>query len=251
MRPRIGITTSTLHRGPEGPIRESSATHLVYARCIYNAGGLPLLLPTLPEADAEAILQPLDGLLLSGGGDIDPAYWGEVPHPNLGVVDPARDRFEMALLRIALQRDLPVFGICRGVQVMAVATGGDIWQDLPTQRPESLPHKQSSDRAIPTHSVHVASGSTLARILGLKSVDSADDVCLMVNSFHHQAPRKCGTVFSPVAWCTDGLIESLTIPEHAFALGVQWHPEEMAASDPRQARLFAAFVQAAGSWSNV
>jgi len=246
MRPRIGITTSTLRHDPAGPINPSAATHLTYARCIYHAGGLPLLLPTLPEADADEILQPLDGLLLSGGGDLDPSHWGELPHPNLGEVDPERDRFEMALLQAALRLDLPVFGICRGVQVMAVATGGDVWQDIPAQCTDSLSHQQTAERALPSHAVRIVPDSKLAQILGLDAGKSADELCLLVNSCHHQAPRNCGTVFSPVAWSVDGLVEGLALAGPAFALGVQWHPEEMADTDPRQARLFRAFIAACG-----
>lgn len=242
MRPRIGISTSTLERGPEGPIRTSAATHLTYAECVYQAGGLPLLLPNLPDiTDADEVLAHLDGVLLSGGGDIDPSYWGEAPHPALGTVDPVRDRFEIALAQAALRRDLPLLAICRGVQVLTIATGGDLWQDIPSQRPDSLPHKQHIARHLPSHDVRVAPDSLLARVLW---PDGTDDVLLPVNSMHHQAPRACGTRLTPVAWCTDDIVEALTATDAFFILGVQWHPEEMAATDPRQARLFSALIHA-------
>lgn len=245
MRPRIGITTSTLPRNPEGTVQISSAAHLAYVNAVYQAGGLPCLLPNLPEiADAEDCLRPLDGLLLSGGGDIDPAYWHEPPHPAMGVIDPVRDRFEMALFRAAHRRDLPVFAICRGVQVMTVADGGDLWQDLPTQCPDALQHRQIEPRDQPSHTVTVVEASLPARLL--HPVATADrPLVFPVNSFHHQAPRKCGTLCQPVAWSPDGMIEALTIPDATFILGVQWHPEEMVAAHPAQARLFAAFVRAA------
>ena len=242
MRPRIGITTSTLERAPEGAIAVSTATHLSYARCVYDAGGLPLLLPNLPAADADEVLGCLDGLLLSGGGDLDPAHWGEAPHPALGLIDPVRDTYEIALVNAALRRDLPLLGICRGVQVMAVATGGALWQDIPTQCPDSLCHAQAAPRDTATHAVTVVPGSLLAHLL---APEAGERINIPVNSFHHQAPRVCGRIWQPVAHSSDGLIEALVAPAASFALGVQWHPEEMTLSTPAHARLFAALTAAA------
>lgn len=250
MRPRIGITTSTLDRGPEGPIQTSAAIHLAYAHCIYQAGGLPFLLPSLPEAnDADEILAHLDGLLLSGGGDLDPAYWNEPPHPAIGVVDRVRDHTEIALVRASLSRRLPLLGICRGMQVMAVASGGALWQDLPDQLPDNVGHKQTVPRHTPCHAISVSPDSLLARIIDGEERVNRDKLLLHVNSFHHQAPRTCGTIFAAIAWAPDGVIEGLAIPGGHFALGVQWHPEEMAATDPGQTRVFSAFIAAArGTW---
>ena len=245
MRPRIGITTSTLQRAPEGTVQVSAATHMAYVNCVYQAGGLPLLLPNLPHAeDAEEIIAHLDGILFSGGGDIDPIYWHEPPHPKLGLIDPMRDTFEFALLHVALRQDLPILGICRGVQVMAAATGGDLWQDIPAQCPGSLAHQQpvGSPRHLPVHDVSVSPDSLLARILW---PENSDRHLLSVNSFHHQAPRNCGRIFSAVAFSADGLLEALAIPDAYFALGVQWHPEDMTDTDVLHARIFTAFVRAA------
>lgn len=245
MRPRIGITTSTLDRGPEGPIQRSAATHLDYASCIYNAGGLPLLLPSLSEDNApDEVLAHLDGVLFSGGGDIDSSYWHEACHPASSTADSLRDKFEIHLLRAALKLDLPIFGICRGVQVMAVATGGDLWQDIPSQYPDnSLPHHQKRPRHEASHTVTITPDTRLANILWPEDTDNYQ---LPVNSFHHQATRNCGRLFFAVATSPDGIIEALAIPDATFALGVQWHPEAMAETESHHARLFSAFVSAAG-----
>ncbi|HOF86892.1 MAG TPA: gamma-glutamyl-gamma-aminobutyrate hydrolase family protein [Armatimonadota bacterium] len=242
MRPRIGITTS--NRPPEGVWRRAASVNLTYVHAIFAAGGLPVLLPNLPPEDAAEALAGLDGLLLSGGGDLDPACWNEPPHPASNPPDAERDAFELEAARAALARDLPLLGICRGVQVLAVATGGDLWQDIPDQCAGALAHRQTLPRPAPSHDVAVTAGSLLARVLAPVG-DAGAHLHLRVNSFHHQAPRHPGTIFTTVATAPDGLIEGLCATGARFALGVQWHPEEMAATDPVQARLFTALVRAA------
>jgi putative glutamine amidotransferase len=250
MRPFIGITTSTHEREHEQIVNVASAVNLNYSLTIYAAGGMPVLLPNAahPE-DADGILSRLDGVIFSGGGDVDPALWGEAPHPNLGTVDRHRDSLEIALLHAALRRQLPVLGICRGIQVMTVALGGDLWQDIPSQVQENVGHYQRNARRESCHPVHLQPASPLAAILRSEAAAHDETVRIPVNSFHHQAARKHGTVLTPVAWSDDGLIEALMIPDLPFALGVQWHPEDMAATSHRQANLFAAFVQAAADYA--
>jgi putative glutamine amidotransferase len=250
MRPFIGLTTSTT--GHERDAAKPAASHLslAYSQSIIRAGGLPLLLPnSLPPEGADDIVFGLHGLVLCGGGDVDPLNWGEPPHPKLGIVDPQRDTLEMALLHAALRREVPVLGICRGVQLMAVALGGDLWQDIPSQLPDSGGHFQPLPRHETHHPVRVAPDSTLARIFQ-PDPDAQNSPCvLQVNSFHHQAVRQCGRSLAPIAWSEDEIIEALVAPDAQFVLGVQWHPEEMTASDPLQARLFAAFVQASREYA--
>lgn len=249
MRPFIGITTSTYEREHELVVNVASVLNYVYSQAVYVAGGLPLLLPTMPFDAADDILARLDGLIFSGGGDVDPAHWGEVPHPNLGKVDIRRDQFEMALLHAALRQDLPVLGICRGIQLMNVALGGDLWQDIPSQVQENIGHYQQNSRQDSFHHVRVEPDSRLTSILWKNSAEHDQTFRLPVNSFHHQAARHIGSIVTPIAWTDDGLIEALIIPDARFALGVQWHPEDMAATNAVQANIFHAFVQAAGGSS--
>ncbi|MHB9024330.1 MAG: gamma-glutamyl-gamma-aminobutyrate hydrolase family protein [Armatimonadota bacterium] len=244
MRPRIGVTTSSLDHTPEGALRLCSVLYTTYAQHIFNAGGQPFLLPSLAEQDAVEILATLDGLLLSGGGDFDPALWGEAMIPECGTPNTLRDALEIDLIQEALRRDLPVLGICRGVQALAVAGGGSLWQDIPSQCPDCLVHAQTIERNQPSHMVAITPGSLLADLFPPKtSGESA--FTLHVNSLHHQAPKNCGRVFTAIAASPDGIIEALTASEATFILGVQWHPEVLLETDPRHTMLFQALVNAA------
>ncbi len=187
------------------------------------------------EAGAgEPPITNLDGLLLSGGGDIDPALFGQARHPKTDGVDAARDELELRLAREAVAAGLPVFGICRGAQVFGVAFGGNLTQDIPDLVPNARQHADS------THEVRVLAGSLLGRLLGSERLE--------VNSFHHQANGITGGGLRAVAWADDNVIEAIEAPEPGFVLGVQWHPERMVA-DPVQGKLFAAFVAAAAGRS--
>ncbi len=239
---KILITTSTVLRSPEAREQQSAIAHLIYADLIHRAGATPILLPNLHFEDAEDILTAFDGLLLTGGADIAPAQFGEVEHHELGSVDQTRDTVELALTRAAYKRDIPVLGICRGIQVMAVAAGGSLWQDIPTQLPENIGHSQTVGRAEVSHQVTVAADSQLGDILCAGA--TAGELRLGVNSFHHQATKECGTLY-PVAYSDDGVVEGLEARGARFIIGVQWHPEEMAGTDQQQNRLFVEFVRAA------
>ncbi len=209
-----------------------------YTEAVEAAGGLPVLLP-YTRRDAGMNLWPdiLDGLILSGGGDVDPVHFGEEPLPNCGEITPQRDAFELVLVRRALSLGLPVLGICRGAQVLNIAAGGDIYQDIVTQVAGCLKHRQQAPRWSATHGIMVEEGTRLARILGTRA--------MRVNSFHHQAVRQPAPGFIVSARCVDGIIEAIESTGPGFALGVQWHPETMWERDSRFLGLFAALVEAA------
>jgi putative glutamine amidotransferase len=209
-----------------------------YVRAVEGAGGLPLLLaPGAPE-DAAEILDHVDALLLTGGADVDPALYGAARHPAVGRVLPERDAFEIALAREALDRDLPLLAICRGQQVLNVATGGTLVQDLPSEWPGASAHDPDVERWQTCHDVEILPGTRLRGILGTERV--------AVNSFHHQAVRDLGrglilSALSPA----DRVVEGVEMPDRRFVLGVQWHPESFWDRRPSFQPLFESLVSAA------
>lgn len=233
MKPLIGITAST-HREP--PNRDWVVIPHDYFRAVQLAGGIPVLLPFIStEAEADAILNRIDGLLLSGGSDVDPQLYGEDPQPWLGAVSPERDAAELALTRAALKRDLPLLGICRGHQVLAVAVGGTLWQDIPKQLPKSIKHAQEAPRWFTGHRVTVKDGTRLQQILGSE---------ILVNTYHHQAVKAVPAGWVESATAPDGINEALEHPGYRFVLSVQWHPENFAGRPYSFAPLFEAFIGA-------
>jgi putative glutamine amidotransferase len=194
-----------------------------YRQSILHTGGeVRIIDPSMPVANA---LAGIDGLMLTGGGDVEPARYGEAPHQRLEEVDPARDEFEIALIAAARERDVPIFAICRGVQVLNVAAGGTLVQDIPSQVPGAVKHSLVVPPHPPyelAHEVWVEKDSLLAKMLGERLVGS--DTC-DVNSRHHQAVKAVAAGYRVSATAPDGVIEAIEDPRARFCLGVQWHPE--------------------------
>ncbi len=237
--PVIGITGRTDQSGrpPNLPLFSISRT---YVQAVRLGGGTPVIIPPhLEESELRPIFQHLDGLVLSGGGDILPAAFGEKDGGLLWSVDEQRDRTELTLARWALAEELPLLAICRGLQVLNVAAGGTLIQDIPTQVPNALTHSTVAGRpvAVIAHTVDVAAGSRLAALFG--------DGELGVNSAHHQAVKAVGTGLAVTARAPDSVIEGLEQPDHPFCVGVQWHPEAMVERYPKMRQLFEALAAAA------
>jgi len=189
-----------------------------YVRSVEQARAIPVVLPPVLPADVPALLDRLDGVVLSGGVDVDPARYGEAPHPRLGRVNRRRDDFELALTGAALRRDVPILAICRGHQVLNVATGGTLIQDIASTLEGAMEHRGRGPRFRHSHPVEIAASSRLRAILGRSSVP--------VNSIHHQAVARVGRGLVVCARCPqDGIVEGLEMPGRRFVLGVQWHPE--------------------------
>ncbi|HSD27414.1 MAG TPA: gamma-glutamyl-gamma-aminobutyrate hydrolase family protein [Vicinamibacteria bacterium] len=211
-----------------------------YVRSVDQAGAVPVVLPPVSPGVAPALLDRLDGLLLSGGVDVDPALYGQEPHPKLGRVDRRRDDFELALVREALRRDLPVLAICRGHQVLNVATGGTLVQDIPSLVQGQVSHDGPGPRWRRAHKVEVTAFSRLREILGQDTVQ--------VNSIHHQAVDRVGDGLVVSARCPDdGVVEGLERPGSRFVVAVQWHPESFWNRADSFQRLFDAHAEACGA----
>ena len=211
-RPIIGIT---------GNYDTGACTLLEgYYRSVIEAGGTPLIIPPFDNTDAMvSLLDRVDALIFSGGGDINPLYLGEEPLRELGGVNPARDWHELMLMRLAANRQIPILGICRGLQVMMAALGGKLHQDIYKETSATLKHSQKTERHVATHTVRIAPESRLAQIF--------DTEVLAVNSFHHQAVKETAPGFAVSALSPDGLIEAIESTQHKSMIGVQWHPECM------------------------
>jgi putative glutamine amidotransferase len=235
--PRIGVSGVLRHWHDA----HRAGVNAAYVRAVAGAGGVPLILSQLMEpAHVGAALDACDGLLLTGGEDVDPEHYGEAPSPKLGTVDRERDRFELALFAAARARGLPVLGICRGIQLINVALGGTLYQDLPSERPGAVNHDpRPAARHARTHYVRLAPGSRAAQVLGVDR--------LVPNSFHHQAVKELAPGLVATAWSDDGLIEAVEGAEAPWLLAVQWHPEEMHQDlTAPELKLFRALVDEAG-----
>ncbi|MDN5345464.1 MAG: putative glutamine amidotransferase [Clostridia bacterium] len=228
--PRIGITCD-LEAG-----RERAFVRSAYLQAIVAAGGLPVLLPPVKPELAAGYLPLVDGLLLTGGGDIEPSFFNARPVANLVKVLPERDAFDLALTRAALAGGRPILAICRGIQVLNVAAGGDLYQDIKAEVPGALEHSQTGPRAETSHGIEVISGTRLAAVLGPGA---------RVNSLHHQAVRRVGQGLKISAVAPDGVIEALEAEGRVAVMGVQWHPEDLRLVDRRQGNLFQYFVEQA------
>lgn len=236
VRPRIGITVHVGEEAaPQGHRETRFALGARYAQAVLEAGGLPLLLPTHPEAaaPAEAVLAAIDGLLLSGGGPLPPGYFALNPEPSLQATNPGRYQVEAALVRSAAALGKPLLGICRGQQTMVEALGGELLRDL-TRHPGALEHDQALPPWLPSHALRVEPGSRLAGWVGPRA---------QVNSFHRQAVRSAPSGWRVSAWADDGLVEAVEA-ERGFMVGLQFHPEWLGQSEPGFRALFTDFVAA-------
>jgi putative glutamine amidotransferase len=209
-----------------------------YVQAILSSGGIPVLLPVVMCDESRTVyVEHFHGLVIPGSpADIDPARYGEEPHVRLGPVNPLRTDFEIQLARLALTRGLPVFGVCGGAQVLNVAVGGSLYQDIPSQVPKAYKHSGSPEWA---HTIDIVPGTRLAAIVGTHE--------MRVNSLHHQAVKVPGPGMVVSASARDGVIEAVEIPGQPFVIGVQWHPERSFMEDETARQLFAAFVQAAAA----
>jgi putative glutamine amidotransferase len=239
--PVIGVTCSE-YRVEGAQSSSRTGQNRSYIRALVRAGAAPLLIPNVTDKSLlRAVYERLDGLLLTGGVDVHPARYGEPIHEKCGDITPDRDEAELALIRWAMDDGLPLLAICRGIQVLNVALGGSLYQDIRAQVPGAERHDWGSDypRDHLPHLATVAAETRLARLVQTSA--------LPVNSMHHQALKEIAPGLAVTAQAPDGIVEAVEADGHPFAVAVQWHPEELAEQDPRAQRLFDALSQHA-SW---
>ncbi len=248
-RPVIGIPTQTLHAidGIPQALPQSWVMNQRYFLAATIVGGIPWMIPLLDD-DPETlrcIYDRLDGILLPGGVDMDPGTFGELLLPQCGRIDPARDRVELQLTRWAIEDQKPILGLCRGLQVINVALGGTLYQDIQSQKPEAIKHDYfptaGFERDHLAHEVALATGSRLRAALERPAVP--------VNSMHHQGIKELAPALMPSAVAPDGLIEGVESGDSHFLVGVQWHPEVFEMADPHTRHLFHEFIAAATSFA--
>jgi putative glutamine amidotransferase len=242
-RPVIGVTTQTLEAIPD-ELPRCWVMSQRYVQTLAAAGGVPYVIPLLPDdlPTLRAIYDVVDGLLLPGGVDMAPESYGAAPHARLGRTDPDRDRTELQLVRWAIEDRKPVLGICRGVQVINVAAGGTLYQDLASEvsgalKHDYFPQRGTNPRDQLVHDVEIPEQTRLGRILQESSA--------RVNSMHHQGIRDLAPALLPSAFAPDGVIEGIESTTDHFLVGVQWHPEDLTHKDWHMRQLFAALLEAA------
>ncbi|NLJ80871.1 MAG: gamma-glutamyl-gamma-aminobutyrate hydrolase family protein [Firmicutes bacterium] len=231
-RPLIGLTCSRQESNPR-----SHYVSEAYIQAVLAGGGTPVLIPYQPKQELFQALGSLDGLILPGGLDVDPNRYGEDPSPECGKVDPFCDELDLNAAGFALEKNLPILAICRGAQVLNIALGGSLVQDIPTQIRGSVQHEQKAPRWYASHDISLQTASILGGIWGRNPT--------RVNSFHHQSIAKLGQGLRVVASASDGVVEAVESTRHRFVLGVQWHPEAMIDHYPAALEIFKHFIQAA------
>jgi putative glutamine amidotransferase len=243
-RPVIGVAMQTLPGKPGGDLPNCWIMGQRYVEALRTVNATPWLIPLLPhDPDTMAdIFHRLDGVFLTGGVDVDPSRYGEEKHPKCGNTDPDRDAIEIQLLNHALATGKPVLAVCRGIQILNVARGGSLYQDVSAMVPAAMKHDyfptpQQPSRSYLAHDITVTSDSRLGDILG--------EAVVPVNSMHHQAIKELAPGLRPTAFAPDGIIEAVEATDRRFVVAVQWHPEELTDTQPGMKRLFTEFVAAA------
>jgi putative glutamine amidotransferase len=236
-KPLIGLTTSRMQNIARLPI---FSTNIPYAKSVAEAGGIPILIPLcLSDDDLDLLISRVDGILFTGGYDVDPRRYGNQPHPKVEGVDADRDRMEIHLVQALIHQGKPFFGICRGFQVINIALGGSLYEDLFEQFSSEIIHdNHDHSRNYLAHNIDVRSGSRLSEFLGIGNVG--------VNSLHHQGVSRLARGLQLSAMAPDRLVEAFELADYPFGLAVQWHPEELQ-EHASMRNLFKAFVQASQS----
>ncbi|RDY27017.1 gamma-glutamyl-gamma-aminobutyrate hydrolase family protein [Romboutsia weinsteinii] len=235
MKPFVGILGNIMTMKEEGFVgQERGYLNNTYINAVEKANGVPIIIPvTTNEENIRAQISKMDGILLSGGVDVDPILYNEEPREKLGTVNPTLDEFNLIAIKIALELNKPILGICRGLQVLNIVLGGTLYQDLDYIDGSYIKHVQNSKPYSATHSIKVDDSSVLKEILGEN---------VYVNSYHHQSIKDLGNGLRAIAYSCDGIIEAVEKIDSNFVIGVQWHPESMVNHCDKMLNLFRYFV---------
>lgn len=236
MKPIIGIAGYILTRIDNHLLNfEVNQSPRSVTTSIHKAGGLPVILPLSKPIEAERYVDMIDALVLTGGSDVDPLLYGEEPDLKIGKIDPDRDAFELALIEEAWRQKKPIFAICRGLQLLNVAFGGSLYQDLSQYPSLDVNHLQPTYWDYPTHSIEIDEQSWLGKTVGPKTV---------INSYHHQAIKGLADVFEAVAWSDDRIIEAIESKDKSQkVVAIQWHPEVLAEKYPDSQQIITQFIE--------
>ena len=241
MRPLIGITCSREVGGAWGkysPGHYMDYTFDEYSRAICSSGGAPVIIPVAQSRESLlTIISSIKGLILSGGPDINPRFYGEETADGIGEIDDELDRMELAIAKIAFEKNLPLFAICRGLQTLNVSLGGTLYQDINTQIPDVIKHAPNTQKSVNTHTIRIEKQTLLFDIIKRRKI--------WVNGKHHQAIKDLAPGLKISAVANDGIIEAIEYPTKKFVIGVQWHPEGTWKEDTHSKKLFRAFVKVA------
>ncbi len=231
MKPLIGILAHPPYTFEKNPFNQISCN---YTDSIYQAGGIPIIIPQIDDLELlQEYADKIDGLLIPGGIDVNPMMYHENPLPHLGTTNIRYDKWECHMIEVCEKKQMPILGICRGIQILNVFHGGTLWQDLSDRKESTFLHNQTEDRGYPSHSVHIEKGSYLESIFGNK---------IDVNSFHHQALKDVADNFKVSAYAEDGVIEGIEDPTYPYLIGVQWHPEGFVHTSDVMMPLFRDFI---------
>ena len=235
MKPIIGILGSNMNfPSPVFSSVEKFYVNTAYINAVQLNGGIPLAVPVSEnEEDLVSILKLCHGVLVPGGEDVDPKFYGENPHPTIGTIRPDMDSFILSALDICFKHNIPVFGVCRGLQIINIALGGTLYQDMSLYEGETILHNQTYDRSYTVHKADIKAGSLLHSIFGAEEI--------MVNTMHHQAIKDLGRGLSATALAPDDIIEAIESDNNQI-FAVQWHPEELIHSTPEMNKLFLHFI---------
>lgn len=235
MKPLIGILSnlSTIESGSSIGM-ERVFINQSYVRAVENSGGVPIVIPVnTNKENIKRQIALVDGIIISGGIDVNPTLYNEEPIPGLGEVHPETDEFDIEAIRVTLEMKKPILGICRGLQVINIALGGTLYQDLNCSECSKIKHIQNTKPYLGTHYIEIKEKSHISEVLGNK---------ILVNTYHHQSIKRLGKELEAIAYSNDGIIEAIQGKGDTFLLGVQWHPELMIEKDERMLNLFKKFI---------